>query len=248
MDANGKPTDELDKTTEAVTFETNVESEKIVKAVSDMVKEYNEILELVNTQLSTRPDRDYFPLTDEQKKEMSESEIKLWEEKAQAGILFGSSELRQLSDDLRWIISPADQQAMEALGISVSESWQDNGKLAFDENKFKAALEKDPDAVKAAFTKDNGIAANLKNTMNKYVNTLGATKGILIEKAGSTHAPLSLLNNSLKTEIDDVDKILENLKARLKSEQDRYISQFTQLETLISQMNSQSSYLSGMGF
>ncbi|MCI9251419.1 MAG: flagellar filament capping protein FliD [Lachnospiraceae bacterium] len=248
LDANGKPTDELDKTTEAVTFETNVESEKIVKAVSDMVKEYNEILELVNTQLSTRPDRDYFPLTDEQKKEMSESEIKLWEEKAQAGILFGSSELRQLSDDLRWIISPADQQAMEALGISVSESWQDNGKLAFDENKFKAALEKDPDAVKAAFTKDNGIAANLKNTMNKYVNTLGATKGILIEKAGSTHAPLSLLNNSLKTEIDDVDKILENLKARLKSEQDRYISQFTQLETLISQMNSQSSYLSGMGF
>lgn len=247
LGADGK-TKELDETTEAVTFETNVESEKIVKAVSDMVKEYNEILELVNTQLSTRPDRDYFPLTDEQKKEMSESEIKLWEEKAQAGILFGSSELRQLSDDLRWIISPADQQAMEALGISVSESWQDNGKLAFDENKFKAALEKDPDAVKAAFTKDNGIAANLKNTMNKYVNTLGATKGILIEKAGSTHAPLSLLNNSLKTEIDDVDKILENLKARLKSEQDRYISQFTQLETLISQMNSQSSYLSGMGF
>ncbi|MCI9384255.1 MAG: flagellar filament capping protein FliD, partial [Lachnospiraceae bacterium] len=137
LGADGK-TKELDETTEAVTFETNVESEKIVKAVSDMVKEYNEILELVNTQLSTRPDRDYFPLTDEQKKEMSESEIKLWEEKAQAGILFGSSELRQLSDDLRWIISPADQQAMEALGISVSESWQDNGKLAFDENKFKA--------------------------------------------------------------------------------------------------------------
>lgn len=248
LDEDGKPTDELDKTTEAVTFETSVESEKIVKAVSDMVKEYNEILELVNSQLTTRPDRDYFPLTDEQKKEMSESEIKLWEEKAKAGILFGSSELRQLSDDLRWIISPVDQQAMEALGISVSESWQDNGKLAFDENKFKAALEKDPDAVKAAFTKDNGIASNLKNTMNKYVNTLGATKGILIEKAGSSHAPLSLLNNSLKTEIDDVDKILENLKARLKSEQDRYISQFTQLETLISQMNSQSSYLSGMGF
>ena len=237
-----------DENAEAVTFETNIESEKIVSAISDMVKEYNEIVELVNKQLSTRPDRDYFPLTDDQKKEMSESEIEIWEEKAKEGILFGSSELRGLSDDLRWAIDPKDQQAMEALGISVSSSWQDNGKLSFDENKFKAALEKDPDAVRAAFTKDNGIATNLKNTMNKYVNTLGATKGILIEKAGSTHAPLSMLNNSLKTEIDDVDKILENLKARLKSEQDRYISQFTQLETLISQMNSQSSYLSGMGF
>lgn len=248
---------EFDKTTgelinvkpeDAVTFETNVSSDKMVSAISDLVKEYNEILELVNTQLSTRPDSDYFPLTDDQKKEMSESEIKLWEEKAKAGILFGSSELRSLSDDLRWAILPKDQQAMEAMGISVSSSWQDNGKLSFDETKFRAALEQDPDAVKAAFTASDGIASNLKNTMNKYVNTLGATKGILIEKAGSTHAPTSVLNNSLKSEIDDVDKILENLKARLKSEQDRYISQFTQLETLISQMNSQSSYLSGLGF
>lgn len=247
-DENGKAVLERDETTEAITFETNVSSDKMVSAISDMVKEYNEILELVNSQLSTRPDSDYFPLTDEQKKEMSESEIKLWEEKAKAGILFGSSELRSLSDDLRWAILPKDQQAMEALGISVSSSWQDNGKLSFDETKFKAALEQDPDAVKEAFTRSDGIASNLKNTMDKYVKTMGATKGILIEKAGSTHAPTSMLNNSLKLEIDDVDKILENLKTRLKSEQDRYISQFTQLETLISQMNSQSSYLSGMGF
>lgn len=235
-------------TAEAVTFETNVSSDKMVSAISDMVKEYNEILELVNSQVSTRPDSDYFPLTDEQKKEMSESEIKLWEEKAKAGVLFGSSELRSLSEDLRWMIDPKDQQYMAELGISVSSNWQDNGKLVFDETKFKAALEQDPDAVKAAFTGENGIATNLKNTMNKYVSTMGATKGILIEKAGSTHAPTSVLKNSIQSEIDDVDKILENLKARLKSEQDRYINQFTQLETLISQMNSQSSYLSGMGF
>lgn len=247
-DKNGKAELELDKTAEAVTFETNVSSDKMVSAISDMVKEYNEILELVNSQVSTRPDSDYFPLTDEQKKEMSESEIKLWEEKAKAGVLFGSSELRSLSEDLRWMIDPKDQQYMAELGISVSNNWQDNGKLVFDETKFKAALEQDPDAVKAAFTGENGIATNLKNTMNKYVSTMGATKGILIEKAGSTHAPTSVLKNSIQSEIDDVDKILENLKARLKSEQDRYINQFTQLETLISQMNSQSSYLSGMGF
>lgn len=247
-DENGKVELERDATTEAVTFETNVSSEKMVTAISDMVKEYNEILELVNSHVSTRPDRDYFPLTDDQKKEMSESEIKLWEEKAKAGILFGSSELRGLADDLRWAILPKDQQAMEAMGISVSGSWQDNGKLSFDETKFKAALEKNPDAVKEAFTAADGIASNLKNTMDKYVKTMGATKGILIEKAGSTHAPTSVTSNALQSEIDDVDKILKNLQERLKSEQDRYISQFTQLETLISQMNSQSSYLSGMGF
>ncbi len=259
---------------QAVTFTSNIESDKITSAVSDLVKEYNEILEMVNTQLTTRPDRDYAPLTSEQKKEMSEDEIKLWEEKAKAGLLYNSSELRSLADDLRWMISPADQQKMSEMGISVSTNWQDNGKLSFDEAKFKAALEKDPDAVKNFFTKEAsfdeagyqaalaknpkadrsafevkaGFAVNLKNGMDKYVKTLGVTKGILIEKAGSTKSPLSILNNSISNEIKDVDKILANLKARLKSEQDRYIKQFTQLETLISQMNSQSSYLSGLGF
>lgn len=259
---------------QAVTFTSNIESDKIASAVSDLVKEYNEILELVNKELTTRPDRDYTPLTSEQKKELSEDEVKLWEEKAKSGLLYNSSELRSLADDLRWMINPADQQKMSEMGISVSTNWQDNGKLSFDENKFKAALEKDPDAVKNFFTKEAsfdeegyqaalaknpktdrsafevkaGFAVNLKNGMDKYVKTLGTQKGILIEKAGSTKSPLSILNNSISNQIKDVDKILANLKVRLKSEQDRYISQFTQLETLISQMNSQSSYLSGLGF
>ena len=46
-----------------------------------MVKEFNEIIELVNKEVKTKPDRDYAPLTDEQKKELSESEIEAWEEK-----------------------------------------------------------------------------------------------------------------------------------------------------------------------
>ena len=47
-------------------------------------------------------------------------------------------------------------------------------------------------------------------------------------------------------QIKSIDKLLENLKARLKKEQDRYVSQFSTLETLIANMNSQSSYLSSM--
>ena len=44
----------------------------------------------------------------------------------------------------------------------------------------------------------------------------------------------------------DIDDIIKQLQTRLKSEQDRYIAQFTRLETAIAQMNSQSSYLSSM--
>ncbi len=246
FDASGNPSAQ-------VSFTSNVDTEPIVTAISDMVKEYNEIVDLVNKQMSTRPDKEYYPLTSEQKSEMSEKEIELWEEKAKEGILYGSSELRSLSSDLRFTLNAYDQYNMSELGLSVSSNWADNGKLVLDESKLKAALETDIEGVKKAFIsgfsdKGDGLAANLKSTMNKYVGLYGDTKGILIEKAGSTKSPTSVLDNEILSEMNDIDKILENLKARLSSEQDRYIKQFTQLETLISQMNAQSSYLSGLGF
>ena len=86
--------------------------------------------------------------------------------------------------------------------------------------------------------------ARLTEITEKYASTTGATKGILIEKAGSVYAPTSILKNSLQKSMDSQDTIIERLTAQLKTETDRYIKQFTNLETLISQMNSQSSWLS----
>ena len=111
---------------------------------------------------------------------------------------------------------------------------------------MRSALESDPESVEKAFTDSTGLGSNLKDVMNKYVKTIG-TKGILIEKAGSKSSPLSITNNTIYKQIDDINKQIAKLQARLKTEQDRYISQFTSLESLISQMNSQSGWLSSFG-
>lgn len=240
------------KGTEEITFDAKVDTDKIVEAVKTMVDEYNEIIELVNKELGTRPDREYQPLTSAQKKELSEEEIKLYEEKAKEGILFGDSDLRALSSELRFAINPSDLAEMEKIGLTVSSTYSDNGKLSFDEKKFKAALEADPEKVQELFTKSksdgnangtDGIATNLKNIMSKYANNVG-TMGILIDKAGSVKAPRSITDNTLYKQMEQIDKKIADLETRLKMEQDRYIKQFTSLETVISQMNSQSSWLS----
>lgn len=248
-----------DETTEDITFQAKADTEKIVNAVKDMVKEYNEILELVNKEVSTRPNRDYQPLTSEQKKELSEDDIKLYEEKAKEGLLFGDSDLRNLSNSLRFIINPTDLAEMEKIGITVSSEYSENGKLSIDETKLKAALESNLDNVKNLFTKkagqsvngvassSSGIAENLKNVFDTYVRTTGATKGALIEKAGSVKAPTSVLTNALYKQMSEIDKTIARLQTRLTSEQDRYIKQFTSLENLISEMNNQSSWLSQFG-
>ena len=58
---------------------------------------------------------------------------------------------------------------------------------------------------------------------------------------------LTLTNNSIYKELKDMQETITNLQSQLSTEQDRYISQFTQMERLINQMNSQSSYLSQLG-
>lgn len=250
--------DAVDTTSEAVTFDAKIDADKVVTSFKEMVEAYNEIIELANKESSTKPDRDYAPLTDAQRKELSEDEIKTYEEKAKQGLLFGDSDIRALTRDLRYVITGADQEALRAIGISTSSSYKDNGKLVFDESKFRAALEADPDKVEKLITqkatKDengnvtgvDGIAQNLKNVMYKYVNNLGEY-GSLIRKAGSSKAPRSITDNAIYREIEEINKKIKQYESRLEMERDRYIKQFTSLETLISQMNSQSSYLSQFG-
>lgn len=241
---------------EKVEFTAKVDSDKVVNAIKDMVKDFNEMLALVNTEVSTKPNRKYPPLTDEQKEEMTDEQIKTWEEKAKAGMLFNDSTIRGITDDFRFLISVGteDKSVLESIGISVSTSYSDNGKLVIDETKLKAALDSDPEKVMDVFTRaaddttgdTGGIMAKMTKTLDKYAKTTGATKGILIERAGSTSVPTSVLKNSILTQMNSIDKTVERLQSQLTTETDRYIKKFTSLETLISQMNSQSSWLSSI--
>lgn len=252
----------VDSAAEAVTFNADVDTDKAIEAVKGMIDSYNEILSLVNSHVSTKPARDssnnkYEPLTDEQKAEMSESQIEMWEEKAKQGILFADSDLRMMANNLRTIINSGNSTALSSMGITVSTNYADNGKLVFDEAKFKTALQKDPEAVKQAFTKavskdengntqQGGLMVTIKGIMDKYGSMTGSTKGILVERAGSIHAPTTITGNSYQKQLDRLDDYISQLQNKLETETDRYISQFTSLETLISQMNSQSSYLSSL--
>ena len=243
--------------TQAVTFNAKTDSDKIVSAISDMIKDYNEIIKLVNDEVTTKPNRSYEPLTDEQKEEMTEDQITKWEEKAKAGMLFNDSDLRGLSDSMRFIFESGseDKAMLESFGISSSSNYGDNGKLVFDETKFRAALESNAEDLQKLFTRTadtatgdkGGVMARLTTITEKYASTTGATKGILIERAGSVYAPTSILSNYLQKSIDSVNDYIDRLQDQLSTETDRYVKQFTTLESLISQMNSQSSWLSSFG-
>lgn len=248
-DASGKV---IENSANTVSFTTSADSDKIIDTVSSMIDEYNALVELVNGNASTRPNRDYQPLTDEQKKEMSEDEIKAWNEKAKSGILFNDSSLTGMASELRYVFSGVlDIGSLEKMGITVSGDYKENGKITFDKDKFKAALDTDLDTVKNLFTEApsandrGGFMARMKSITDKYASTTGIPKGILIEKAGSTQVASSLTENTLQKKIDEYDEMIKQLKKKLQTEIDRYTKEFSSLEQIIAQMNSQSSWLSG---
>lgn len=241
----------------AVGIEATVDTDKIVDNIKSMIDEYNAIVAEVNSQLSTKHDKDYAPLTSEQRKELSESEIKNYEDKAKEGLLFGDSDLRMLSSSLRTVMSGGLIEEFKKIGITTSSSYSDNGKLELDETKLRSALATDPENVEKLFTSTagtnadgtatyNGLATNLKSVIHQYSNPLGSSesKGVLVRKAGTSHSVMSLTDNEIYDQLQQINKMISSLQDRLQTERDRYISQFTSLETLISQMNSQSGWLS----
>ena len=88
--------------------------------------------------------------------------------------------------------------------------------------------------------------ASIQKVTDRYAATTGATKGILIEKAGSKYSPSAALNNTLLDQMKDIDKQVDKWQSKMSDKVDYYTNKFTQLEMLIAQMNSQSSSLAGM--
>lgn len=252
---NGDDTFSVENKNDSVTFKSSTDSDKIVDAVKSMIEEYNAMLSEIRGAYSTLPAQktdgsSYEPLTSDQASSYSESEQQKYEEKAKQGILFADRDLSSLYNKLQNMFSPSGQDGAILRGMGITSSYDiGTGALTItlDEDKLRSMLDSDPDMVADAFTKTNGgVMQNLKNTLDTYAKTTGEPKGILIQKSGSPLSPLSLLNNTWQKQINNLNTQIEKWQDKMSSQVDRYTQQFSRLEQLIQQMNSQSSTLAGM--
>ena len=240
---------------DAVSFTVSSDADKIVDAIKSMVEDYNAMVTEIKNAYSTLPQQKsngkyYEPLTEEDKADMSESSIKAYEEKAKQGLLFADRDLSALYSQLTSAISMSGKDGADLKAIGITSNYS-NGltTLSLNEEKLRAALETDADKVRDVFSKSmdsgassNGLMQALKSPLDMYSKVQG-TKGILVQKAGSTLAPSTLYKNTLQNKLDDIDTQIEKWQDKMADQVDRYTSKFTALEKLIAQMNSQSSAL-----
>lgn len=218
---------------------------QVVDTISKFVEDYNKLIDKVYTLTTEKSEfREYSPLTDAQKKDMSESEIELWEKKAKTGLVRSDTNLVSLVTELKQsLFSDLDSTiTLKDIGIS-SGSYSDRGKLTIDTTKLSDVLENRMDEVQNLFTNSvTGLASKFNTILNKNIQTSIGNPGRLVLVAGIANTSTDE-KNSLNDRIKTIESTITNLQRMYESQKERYWKQFSNLETAMSKLNSQSSWL-----
>ena len=217
----------------------------VINAIKSFVDLYNTTIEYINGELREKRYLDYPPLTDAQKKEMSEDEIAKWEEKARSGLLRSDPLLTEALSDLRVALSTpvggtgSKFSSLADIGITTGE-WGEYGKLYLDEDKLRRALGEDLDGVRALFQQKGG-SFNTRGVALRLDDALNEAMDKLADRAGVTG--LTADSSGIGKQIKLLDERIEVMEDRLARKEEYYYRRFTLMESFISQMNNQALWL-----
>lgn len=231
---------------------TNISVTTDVDAMYDNVKnfvsKYNELLSEMNAKVYADSVRGYDPLTSDEKKAMTEDEIKLWEEKAKSDLLRNDTVLSGLVSSMRSIMvnsdgvdtTDMDYQYLSDLGIETSSNYREKGLLHIhgDEDDSLFSL-KDDKLREALETNSEGVA--------EFLNALGQELyDDFTNKMQSTDlsSAFTFYNDKQMTDqINVYEDKMYDLEQKLVDIEERYHRQFTAMEKAIQQANSTGSWL-----
>jgi len=249
---------------EAIDIAVSSDTTDVKDMIIKFVGAYNEMIGSINDKLSERPNYDYKPLSDEQKKAMTDDDIEAWEVQARKGTLRSDPVLDKLTSSLR----RAFYESTEGLGISLHEigiqssvNYLEQGKLVIDEEKLEAALNERPNEVIQLFTQssdtsytdfsnkstrynESGISDRISDILKDHIRITrddNDRKGYLIEKAGLETGVDATSDMAKKIQAMD-DKIADLLEM-LGEKEDNYYQEFARMESMMSSYSSQSEWL-----
>ncbi|KGR76466.1 flagellar filament capping protein FliD [Ureibacillus sinduriensis] len=236
-----------------VTLTSSTDTDNMVDKIKKFVETYNGLVTTINGKLKETYNRNYPPLTEEQKEEMSEDEIEKWEKKAQTGLLRNDSiltnglySMRRTFTDAVGGLGDATINSLAEIGITTSSTTSDGGKLIINEDKLRTAIEKNADQVASIFTKtgtakdvSKGITEDTRGIAQRLRDELKGFTGAIEKKAGKASATNQTY--TIGKRLDEVKTRIDAWVDKLKNIESRYWKQFTAMETAINKANSQSS-------
>ncbi|BAU26566.1 flagellar hook-associated protein [Aneurinibacillus soli] len=169
--------------TKDITVNVARDYDAAVKNIKDFIGKYNDMLDKVYKAMSESVDKNYQPLTDDQRQAMNQDQIKQWEDRAKSGLLHNDTILSTLynklrSDTFSTVDNGSVYNSLAAVGIK-SNGYLDRGKLTVDETKLREALQNDPEAVRTLFTQSKNAwkSANQVDDTARGLNSVKFSVG-----------------------------------------------------------------------
>ncbi|MBQ9119636.1 MAG: flagellar filament capping protein FliD, partial [Lachnospiraceae bacterium] len=143
---------------EYISVNVSKDTQAVYDMVKAFVKEYNEVLDALNTSYNAASARGYDPLTDEEREQMTEEQIEKWENKIKDSLLRRDSTVSGLVTSMKNSMQKAvfyngKQYSLGSLGIGTTD-YTEYGKLHINGDKDDAAVSDKTDKLMAAIEED----------------------------------------------------------------------------------------------
>ena len=251
------------KVTDApVTLTTTQDTDGIYDMIKNFLKEYNTIINELDSLYNAESSKGYEPLTEEEKEAMSEKEVEKWEEKIKKSILRKDDTVNKVASAMKSIMLQGvmvgatevdgkmvggTQMYLSDFGINTLgyftaaeneknayhiDGDPDNTNTANKEDKLKAMIASEPDTVIDFFS-------NLtKNLYNKI--------GDMMKKTDYSSSFTLYDDVLMKKDYDDYKKQIADQEKKITAFEDRYYDKFAAMETALSKLQSKESAIAGL--
>ncbi len=252
LDAYGRIDFSKLKDDTAITLTTAVDSQGIYDKIKDFLTNYNNIINEITKLYNADSAKDYEPLTDDEKDQMSDTEIGKWETKIKDSLLRRDNSLGTLMNAMtsamnRGITINGRDYALSSFGISTLgylnsvkneqnayhiDGDEDDENTSSKEDKLMAAITEDPDTV-VEYMKQ--LSKNLYDAIDKQMagNDLRTRYSIYNDK-------------ELDKQYNNYTKTIKEWEEKVSDKEEYYYKQFSNMETALAKLQSQTSSLSGL--
>ena len=241
-----------DGDTNAITVTTATDTQAIYDKIKSFLTQYNSLINEMTSLYNADTAKGYEPLTDDEKSEMSDSEVEKWEEKIKSSLLRRDDSLESVMNlmtnamsqpvtiegkkyylssfgikTLGFLNAPENQQ--NAYHIDGDE---DDTATSGNEDKLMAMINSDPDTV---------VSFMQQLTTNLY-DAIGTKM-----KSSSVSSIYKVYNDKeMASEYSDYTTTIKKWEQKLQDQEDAYYKKFSAMETALSKLQSQTSSLSNL--
>ena len=245
-------TKELTAAGSPVSLITDTDYDAIYNNIKSFFKEYNTLINEMDSLYNAASSKGYEPLTDEEKEEMSDDEVEKWEKKIKDALLRQDSTLSSVTSTMRSAMLKTFTVGDKTLSLSsfgintlgyfnAAENEKnayhingdpDDGDTSGEKDKLKAAIASDPESVASFFQQ---LSSTMFDDLSKKMTTNE------YRSYGSFYEDKKMQSDydDYKTKISDWDEYVADIE-------DRYYKQFSAMESALSKLNSQQTAFQNM--